>query len=120
MWPIGSGEVYGYRTDRNMPAEVRAAVTPKKRMDNPRGEWNTFEITLKADRLWVKLNGEEVITDAQLPGMPETGPLALQHHGGYDAKSRRWTGPCTQRMLCTFCSGTQVVVRQTRPRDATT
>src|SRR5436190_5088030 len=40
MWPIGSGEVYGYRTDRNMPVEVRAAVTPKKRMDNPRGEWN--------------------------------------------------------------------------------
>jgi len=93
MWPIGSGEVYGYRTDRNMPAEVRAAVTPKKRMDNPRGEWNTFEITLKADRLSVKLNGEEVITDAQLPGLPEAGPLALQHHGGYDAKSRRWTGP---------------------------
>ena len=93
MWPIGSGEVYGYRTDRNMPAEVRAAVTPKKRMDNPRGEWNTFEITLKADRLWVKLNGEEVITDAQLPGLPEAGPLALQHHGGYDGKSRRWTGP---------------------------
>jgi len=37
------GEVYGYRTDRNMPAEVRAAVTPKKRMDNPRGEWNTLK-----------------------------------------------------------------------------
>src|SRR5947207_2661273 len=61
MWPIGSGEVYGYRTDRNMPAEVRAAVTPKKRMDNPRGEWNTFETTLKADRLSVKWKCEEFI-----------------------------------------------------------
>src|SRR5262249_12466996 len=49
MWPIGSGEVYGYRMDKKLPAEVRAGVTPKKRMDRPRGEWNTFEITLKAD-----------------------------------------------------------------------
>ena len=34
--------------------------------------------------------------------------------------SRRWTGPWTQRMLCTFSSGTQVVFRHTRPPDATT
>ncbi|HEX3871391.1 MAG TPA: DUF1080 domain-containing protein [Pirellulales bacterium] len=27
-WPVGSGEVWGYRTDKDMPAEVRAAVTP--------------------------------------------------------------------------------------------
>jgi Domain of Unknown Function (DUF1080) len=93
MWPIGSGEVYGYRTDGKMPPEVRAAVTPKKRMDRPRGEWNTFEITMKGDRLWVKLNGEEVITDAQLPGVPEKGPIALQHHGSYNAKTVQWTGP---------------------------
>jgi 3-keto-disaccharide hydrolase len=93
MWPIGSGEVYGYRTDAKMPADVRAAVTPKKKADKPRGQWNTFEITLKGDRLWVKLNGEEVITNAQLPGIPKEGPIALQHHGGWDAKNERWTGP---------------------------
>jgi Domain of Unknown Function (DUF1080) len=93
MWPIGSGEVYGYRTNTKMPAEVRAAVTPKKKADNPRGEWNTFIITMKGDRLWVKLNGEEVITNAQLPGVPAQGPIALQHHGSYNAKSGKWTGP---------------------------
>ncbi len=93
MWPIGSGEVYGYRMDKKMAPEVRAAVTPKKRADNPRGEWNSFEITMKADRLWVKLNGEEVITDAQLPGVPTTGPIALQHHGSFNAKTGKWTGP---------------------------
>ena len=27
-WPIGSGEVYGYRMDSNMPPEVVAGVTP--------------------------------------------------------------------------------------------
>jgi hypothetical protein len=93
MWPIGSGEVYGYRTDRQMPPEVRAAVTPKKRMDRPRGEWNTFEITMKGDRLWVKLNGEEVITNAQLPGIPEEGPIGLQHHGSFNKKTGEWTSP---------------------------
>lgn len=93
MWPIGSGEVYGYRMDKKMPPEVRAGVTPKKRADKPRGEWNTFEITLKGDRLWVKLNGEEVITNAELPGIPAEGPLVLQHHGGINAKTGQWGGP---------------------------
>ena len=80
-WPIGSGEVYGYRTDRNMPPEVRAAVTPKKRADKPVGEWNTFVITLDDDRLTVELNGETVIEKAYLPGLPPSGPIGLQHHG---------------------------------------
>jgi hypothetical protein len=93
MWPIGSGEVWGYRTDKKMPAEVRAAVTPRKRADKPRGGWNTFEITLKGDRLWVKLNDEEVIRNAQLPGVPGEGPLGLQHHGSWNDKTGRWTGP---------------------------
>ena len=93
MWPVGSGEVYGYRTDQKQPAEVRAGVTPKKKADKPRGEWNTFEITVKGDRLWVKLNGEEVITNAQLPGIPKEGPIALQHHGSWNAKTNQWGGP---------------------------
>jgi hypothetical protein len=93
MWPIGSGEVYGYRTDKKQPAEVRQAVTPKKKADKPRGEWNTFEITLKGDHLTVKLNGEEVITNAQLPGVPEKGAIALQHHGAWDEKAQAWKGP---------------------------
>ncbi len=93
MWPVGSGEVYGYRTNPKMPPEVRAAVTPKKKMDRPRGQWNTFEITLKGDRLWVNLNGAPVITNAQLPGVAREGPIALQHHGSYNAKTKQWSGP---------------------------
>jgi hypothetical protein len=93
MWPVGSGEVYGYRTDRKMPPEVRAGVTPKKHADRPRGDWNTFEITMKGDRLWVKLNGEEVISNAELPNVPEEGPIALQHHGSWDGKNEKWTSP---------------------------
>ncbi len=82
-WPVGSGEVYGVRTDPKSPPEVKAGVTPKKKMDKPIGEWNAFEITVKGDRLWVKLNGEEVITNALLPGIAPKGPIGLQHHGGF-------------------------------------
>jgi len=79
--PMGSGEVYGYRTDGSQPEEVRKACTPKKKADKPVGEWNSFIITMKGDRLTVVLNGEEVISNAQLPGAAAKGPIALQHHG---------------------------------------
>ena len=82
-WPIGSGEVYGYRMDQKMPPAVRAGVTPKLKADKPVGEWNSFEITMRGDRLTVVLNGKTVIENAQLPGVPARGALALQHHGGY-------------------------------------
>jgi len=55
-------------------------VTPKVRADNQVGEWNRFVITLRGDRLTVRLNGKLVIEDAQLPGVPARGPIALQHH----------------------------------------
>jgi hypothetical protein len=80
-WPVGSGEVYGYRMDRNMPAEVRAGVTPSLMADNHIGEWNTFEITMTGEKLTVVLNGHTVIEEALLPGVPSRGRLALQHHG---------------------------------------
>ncbi len=89
-WPVGSGEVYGYRMDDKMPPEVRAGVTPKKKADKPIGEWNTFVITMKGDRLTVVLNGQTVIENAQMPGTPEEGPLALQHHGGYHKGDDQW------------------------------
>lgn len=81
-WPIGSGEVYGYRTDGSMPADVRAGVTPSIHADNDLGEWNQFEITMRGDRLTVVLNGITVIENAELPGIAAEGPIALQHHGG--------------------------------------
>jgi len=80
-WPIGSGEVYGYRTDGSMPPEVREGVTPRVAADAPFGKWNRFHITMIGDRLTVVLNGETVLQNAQLPGVPPEGKLALQHHG---------------------------------------
>ena len=90
-WPIGSGEFYGYRMDAKMPPEVRAAVTPRTQADNPVGQWNHFEITMRGDRVTVVLNGKTVIPDAQLPGVAPRGALALQHHGGQ--RAGKWAGP---------------------------
>lgn len=80
-WPCGSGEVYGYRTDKSQPAEVIAGVTPKSKADKPVGEWNRTMITIQGDRLSVTINGQTVVDKAQLPGIPAKGKIALQHHG---------------------------------------
>ena len=90
-WPIGSGEVYGYRMDEKMPAAVRAGVTPSKNADKNIGEWNSYEITVRGNRLTVVLNGQTVINAAELPELPADGPVGLQHHGS--KKGGVWTSP---------------------------
>lgn len=89
-WPVGSGEVWGYRTNESMPDEVRRAVTPNVRADNEPGEWNTYVITMIGDRLSVVLNGEIVINNAQLIGVAEEGPIGLQFHGGYNPDTKSY------------------------------
>lgn len=91
IWPnpMGSGEVWGFRTDKNMPEEVRKACVPKLRADKPLGEWNVQENTMKGEHLTVVLNGKTVI-DTELPGIKPSGPIGLQHHGGFDKKTNRW------------------------------
>ena len=90
-WPIGSGEVYGYRMDKSMTAEVRKGVTPNYNADNNIGEWNRFKISLIDNVLTVNLNGHNVIENALLPGLPEKGPIGLQHHGS--KKNGEWVSP---------------------------
>lgn len=90
-WPVGSGEVYGYRMDENMPPTVRSSVTPKVNADKNIGEWNTFKITLQDDFLTVQLNGITVIENAYLPDLPGEGPIGLQHHG--DKRGGEWVSP---------------------------
>jgi hypothetical protein len=80
-WPVGSGEIWGYRTDLTMSEEVRRAATPAFYADQPPGEWNRFIITMIDDKITVELNGKIVINEAHLPGLPSEGAIALQHHG---------------------------------------
>ena len=62
--------------------------TPLKKADKPVGEWNTFHIIMKGDKVTVFLNGEKVVDDAPLENywekgkpLPAKGPIELQHHG---------------------------------------
>jgi len=86
-WPNGSGELWGYRKDKTMSPEVRAGTVPKVYADNPVGQWNAFDITMKAEQLTIVLNGKTVIDNAKLPGVPKSGPIALQHHGGINKQT---------------------------------
>lgn len=90
-WPIGSGEVYGYRMNKNNSPEVRKGVTPVINADKNIGEWNTFVITVRGEYLTVVLNGQTVIDGAHLPGLPAKGQIGLQHHGS--KKDGQWNSP---------------------------
>jgi hypothetical protein len=90
-WPIGSGEMYGIRTDPRTSPELRAAVTPRTQADKPVGEWNTYEITARGNAVTVKLNGKTVIENAVIPGLPASGRIGLQHHGG--KRNGEWNSP---------------------------
>jgi hypothetical protein len=90
-WPIGSGEMYGVRTDRRTPPELRAAVTPRLQADNPVGHWNRFQITVRGDDVSVVLNDKSVIPGAHLAGIPARGRIGLQHHGS--KALGKWNSP---------------------------
>ena len=93
-WPVGSGEVWGYRTDPALSAKVHAGVTPKMKADRPVGEWNSFHIVMRGDRLTVTLNDKLIIDEAQLPGVPRKGPIALQLHA--ERKDGQWGASLVQ------------------------
>ena len=86
-WGVGSGELWGVRTDASLSPELRAAAVPKMRADQPIGEWNSMDITLIGDRVSIMLNGHWVIENAQVPGLPSRGSIGLQHHGGRNAET---------------------------------
>jgi hypothetical protein len=86
-WACGSGELWSVRNNKSLTPEQRAAAVPKVRADRPVGQWNSFDITMVGDRVTVMLNGIPVIENAQMPGIPESGPIGLQHHGGLNKKT---------------------------------
>ncbi len=81
-YPVGSGEFWEYRTDPNSTAAHRRAFTPKRNADRPLGDWNAMRIRLVGSQVTVWVNGEEVIHEAELPGVPARGAIGLQHEHG--------------------------------------
>lgn len=76
---VGSGGLYNNTVHAKNPAKVA---------DNKLGEWNTFHIVMKGDRVTVTLNGEKVVDDVILENywdrnspIPALEQLELQAHG---------------------------------------
>jgi len=86
-WPIGSGELWSVRNNKDLTPEQRAAAVPKVRADKPVGQWNSMDVTLVGDRVTVMLNGQIAIENAQIPGIEQRGPIGLQHHGGVNRRT---------------------------------
>ena len=81
-WDMGSGEMWEHRGGfRPKTKGERNPYIPKTREDRAVGEWNTFLITVKDDRVTVVLNGIEVISQAPLRGAKPQSPIGLQRHG---------------------------------------
>jgi hypothetical protein len=91
-WPVGSGEMYGYRTAANSTPEMRRNATPRMNADKNIGEWNTFHITVVGSTVMCELNGQTVIPKWTLPDLPAEGPIGLQHHGGPKGPDGIYTG----------------------------
>ena len=80
--PVGSGDLSEYRTDANATREQRRGFIPRKNADGPIGDWNGMKIQLRGNRVTVHVNGVELITRAELHGLPARGPIGLQHDRG--------------------------------------
>jgi Domain of Unknown Function (DUF1080) len=76
---VGSGGLFNNKKNPSKPTKVA---------DKPVGEWNTFHIIMKGEKVTVYLNGEKVVDDVPLENypnydgpVPATGTIELQHHG---------------------------------------
>lgn len=76
---IGSGGLYNNQKNPSKPLVVA---------DNPVGEWNTFHMVMKGDKVTIKLNGKLVVDNTPLENywergkpLPAVGPIELQDHG---------------------------------------
>ena len=76
---IGSGGLYNNQRNPSNPLVIA---------DNPVGQWNTFHIVMKGDKVKVMLNGKLVVDNTPLENywergqpLPSRGPIELQHHG---------------------------------------
>jgi len=77
--PVGSGGLYNNQKNPSKPLVVA---------DNPVGQWNSFRIKMVGDRVWVWLNGKQVVDNVVMENywerdkpMYPTGQIELQNHG---------------------------------------
>jgi hypothetical protein len=86
-WHTGSGGLWNNPLPEGAdPKSV--GKNPLVKADKPVGEWNTFKIVMRGDKVTVHLNGQLVVDNKPLAPykafnetLPRKGPLELQYHG---------------------------------------
>ena len=86
-WHTGSGGLWNNPVPAGSTPQQVGKV-PLKKADKPVGEWNTFGIVMRGDKVTIHLNGELVVDNAPLANyfekgkpLPAAGPIELQYHG---------------------------------------
>jgi hypothetical protein len=92
---------YGRPLDVHSQGALYGFIVPTVNADKPAGEWQTYEITLIANRVTVILNGTKIIDNGEVPGITggaldanetEAGPIMLQgDHGKVQFRKVRLT-----------------------------
>ncbi len=77
--PVGSGGLFNNQKNPK---------NPSKKADKPVGEWNTFRIVMRGEKVSVWFNGEQVVDNVTMENywdrskpIAASGPIELQHHG---------------------------------------
>lgn len=76
-WPEGSGGLIGYREEGILSPEARKNAVPILNADQDPGEWNRMELTVVGNQVSVSVNGQQVVREAPLEGLPAIGPVGL-------------------------------------------
>jgi hypothetical protein len=92
---------YGRPLDVHSQGALYGFIVPTVNADKPAGTWQTYEITLIANRVTVILNGTKIIDNGEVPGITggaldanekEAGPIMLQgDHGRVEFRKVRLT-----------------------------
>jgi 3-keto-disaccharide hydrolase len=92
---------YGRPLDIHSQGALYGFIIPAVNADKPAGEWQTYEITLIANRVTVILNGVKIIDNGEVPGITGgaldanekgPGPIMLQgDHGRVQFRKVRLT-----------------------------
>ena len=89
------------RRDVWCPPRCRpAARGPRRRdarlkADNPVGQWNRFDITVRGSTVKVLLNGKPVLPGVTIPGLPRAAPSP----SSITAARRTASGPARRRSV---------------------
>jgi len=92
---------YGRPLDVHSQGALYGFIVPTVNADKPAGEWQTYQITLMANRVTVILNGTKIIDNGEVPGITggaldanekDAGPIMLQgDHGRVQFRKVRLT-----------------------------